>query len=538
MKESLRGSLVTFAAIVFVHAILSIYYWLTDWSFAALLRPSWESFGLVMVLVTWSFVYGRTPRLDVGLRIGLTALMLLFFLLGIGQTFASHEFGYDVILVLHAPFVPVLVGMMYNSEPLGMFIFYMSIIVLGLAAAILGSYVAMGRVARYCAAGHRRRGVVFGLMGVYMLAAGLPLGVNAPLTKEFVHQVDMAVNFDARIQSTAQQISVETAALRRFNPFKALDHKPNIFIFIVESYGEILFEDPDFKRFRDRLIPRLEQESASQGYTVRSRFMLSPVFGGSSWMADSSLLCGVKVHDQRRYHSLASSSVKCLPELLNDAGYYTVMGAANTTYMDEPLERLYPYDDFYHRDLFGYKGTRYGWSFMPDQYVINFVHENAVVPHAGTPTFASYMLTTSHHPWNKIPPYISDWSTIGDGSIYKTLRAKNYRNAFVSGSQFKAGFATSIEYSLDTIRQYLDLLPKDDTLIIILGDHQPREPVAFMKTSSWAVPVHVLSRDPDIVARFEQFGYVEGWAPDPERIDDVGIEQLLLQLLKVYSPPE
>ncbi|GAB4560220.1 MAG: hypothetical protein Tsb0020_06730 [Haliangiales bacterium] len=536
MKELVRGALITLAAVAFLHATLSLYYWLTGWSLVGLARPSWESLGLIAVLALWTFKWPAHERLTRALRVALTTLVLIYFLLGIGQAFASREFGYDVILVLHIPFLPVLLGMMYNTEPLGMFLLYVFVLIAGLTVVIGGSYLAIGRVLRYCDAGNRQRAAVLGLMGAYTLAAGLALGVNPPLTKQLVHQVDMAINFDERIHSTAEQISVETAAFRRSNPIATSPKKPNIFFFIIESYGQVLFEDEDFSAFRDDLVPRMEETLNGQGFHVRSRFLLSPVFGGSSWMADASLMCGVKIHDQRRFESLATSSVRCLPELLNDAGYYTVMGAANTTYIDDVYARLYPYDEFFYKDRLAYQGVRYGWSFMPDQYVINFVHENGVKQNLGQrPVFASYMLTTSHHPWNKIPPFINDWSTIGDGSIYKRLRARSYRNAFVSGSQYKSGFATSIEYALRSIERYLTLLPEDDAIIIVLGDHQPRQPIALKDEDPWAVPIHILSRDRATLDRFAQFGYVDGFAPDPASLDGVGFEQLLLQLLKVFS---
>ena len=46
--------------------------------------------------------------------------------------------------------------------------------------------------------------------------------------------------------------------------------------------------------------------------------------------------------------------------------------------------------------------------------------------------------------------------------------------------------------------------------MVILGDHQPRRPVADMDTDRWTVPVHVASRDRELLERFTRSGYGKG----------------------------
>src|SRR5205085_11885074 len=50
--------------------------------------------------------------------------------------------------------------------------------------------------------------------------------------------------------------------------------------------------------------------------------------------------------------------------------------------------------------------------------------------------------------------------------------------------------------------------------VILLGAHQPQAVVGG-ELQQWTVPVHVLSRDPDLVAPFTSAGYVAGLVPPP-----------------------
>jgi hypothetical protein len=69
--------------------------------------------------------------------------------------------------------------------------------------------------------------------------------------------------------------------------------------------------------------------------------------------------------------------------------------------------------------------------------------------------------------------------------------------------------------------------------VIILGDHQPPGIVSGA-TSPWTVPIHVLSRDPALLAPFARQGYEEGALPP--RTDMVkGMESFLGDFLAGFS---
>lgn len=110
--------------------------------------------------------------------------------------------------------------------------------------------------------------------------------------------------------------------------------------------------------------------------------------------------------------------------------------------------------------------------------------------------------------------------------------------SFPAWLQYKPAYRQSIDYALLTIESYLQRLPADDrSLIIVLGDHQPRRPVASMKKSPWWVPIHVLSRDPGAVDRFGRVGYLPGIIPGRPgpRQAVVPMERFVSELFTAYG---
>jgi len=74
---------------------------------------------------------------------------------------------------------------------------------------------------------------------------------------------------------------------------------------------------------------------------------------------------------------------------------------------------------------------------------------------------------------------------------------------------------------------------KDDTLVIIVGDHQPPGGVTG-SSSGHGVPLHVLSRRRSLVEPFLARGYASGMrpgAPEPRQ----GLETFLFSFLRDFS---
>ncbi len=541
-RAALATGLAVLAALA-VQVVLSAYYWMSDPAPSVALTPVWDAPVVILLLVGFAALgLGRRRWAERTLVIALTVVAFAYFLVGLGQGFALREFGYDVVLRLHIAYVPELFRMMYNAEPLGWFVLYMVLLALGIAAIVAAIYLSLRHLVRYPRGDRRRQvGLAAGVVVATALGAALA-GMNGPVTGEAYTQLDLALNLGRRIDATARGLEIEAAPLRNASPFARRGAaRPTILLFVVESYGMVLFSDEDFADFPGWLGGQGEALTRA-GYHVASKQMTSPVFGGSSWLAGTSLLCGVRISNQKRFKGLMASGVRCLPEFMKEAGYRTVAAAGNLKFHDPDYEGTLPFEQYYIRDDFGYRGPRMGWSFVPDQYVIDFVHRREIQPRlaagaaAEQPLLVTYFLTTSHHPWSVVPPIVPDWSKIGDGSIYDDLEAKEFKgNQFVGGSSYKEAYQATVQYAIQNIAAYLERLPADDrSVVIILGDHQPRRPVARIKDDPWTVPIHVVSRDPAAIDRFARVGFRPGIAPAAEQ-QPSGLEDFLAELFAAHG---
>src|SRR5690606_28175497 len=104
------------------------------------------------------------------------------------------------------------------------------------------------------------------------------VGIYEPLSAEMLHQIDMAMNLEERLDATGQKMAMEASRLRRLNPFKRMQEPPSILLFIVESYGRAMFDDPAFERYQ-RQAEDIDQALAKAGYHIRSKYLTAPVFG-------------------------------------------------------------------------------------------------------------------------------------------------------------------------------------------------------------------------------------------------------------------
>ncbi len=79
---------------------------------------------------------------------------------------------------------------------------------------------------------------------------------------------------------------------------------------------------------------------------------------------------------------------------------------------------FYHYDKLYDRRNVGYRGPKFSYASMPDQYVFLALQRLELAKPDRRPLFAEVDLVSSHTPWTRIPTLI-DWNDVGDGSIFK-----------------------------------------------------------------------------------------------------------------------
>src|SRR6185436_8214988 len=168
-----------------------------------------------------------------------------------------------------------------------------------------------------------------------------------------------------------------------------------------------------------------------------------------------------------------------------------------------PDKRRYlTFDASYFGAAFDYRGPSFGWGTLPDQYVIDFVDRRELSQRAPSgPRFVEYALITSHAPWTRQATVVRDWSAVGDGSVFSSLPIKEHATSWSHLEGASGAYADALVYDLEVLRRYLADRVKDDTLVIILGDHQPPGGVTG-QSNGHGVPIHVLSRKRALVEPF------------------------------------
>jgi phosphatidylglycerophosphate synthase len=377
--------------------------------------------------------------------------------------------------------------------------------VLIVAVALVLPTLATVRLARV-AADHRRHAlqVAGALAAVWVasFAAGARMA-SASAADLAVHEVH-AVQSDLRDQTRfSAELRHDREAAAEL-PMAGLRGK-NVLLVFVESYGRLAVQDSSFSPAVDAVLDAGTQQLAAAGFSARSGWLTSSTFGGGSWWAHATLQSGTFVNTQGRYDELVKSDRLTLASAFGRAGWTTVaLDPSNNRNWPEG-KSFYHYDRVYDRRNVGYRGQTFGFSSMPDQYTL-LAFQRLVLAKAHTrPVFAEIDTTSSHTPWTRVPPFIP-WNDVGDGSIFKRLPVDR------SGlTDTQHGYSTSIVYALRSLFSWVQRYGDRNTVLIVLGDHQPSRVVSGRPGHD--VPISIVAHDPAVLDRIAGWGWDEGLQP-------------------------
>ena len=122
-----------------------------------------------------------------------------------------------------------------------------------------------------------------------------------------------------------------------------------------------------------------------------------------------------------------------------------------------------------------------------------------------------FITQNSHYPFAPLPPLVEDWHTlnsvtdnqgeIDDDAREHAVRRQDYFNA--------------IDYSLRMVVQFILQIGDDDALFVLIGDHQP--PRVSRRADGFDTPIHIISRDPNVIGAFQAQGFTPGlWVDGKE----------------------
>ncbi|MGJ3264042.1 MAG: hypothetical protein ACFE0R_12485 [Salinarimonas sp.] len=421
--------------------------------------------------------------------------------------------------------------------------------VAGLVVALAGLYAALvwglSRLAELFAAAAARRTMLALGAGALALWGGQkafmeglpgwrPVGGSASLTvalqaEGLVVALGRRAAFRADLARDAADGTPDSAL------FAALDGRDVLVVFI-ESYGVTALDTPAYAQVIAPRLAAFEARASEAGFALASGRLVAASAGGQSWLNHASVSSGRFIDDQTLYALFLAESPRTLVDDFSRAGWRTVQSMPAIT-MPWPEGRLLGYDATYEAGDMGYAGPAFYWGIVPDQFALDHLARtelDATELEAGRngstprpPVFAVAALISSHAPWLPVPEVVA-WEELGDGAIYRrwTDGAPEPREVWRDREKVRVQYARSVAHSLDAVAAFVAERIDPDTVVIVMGDHQPA-PLITGEGASRAVPVHVLAPDAALLAPLDALGFAAGAMPPPApRVGDVALPRI------------
>jgi len=293
-----------------------------------------------------------------------------------------------------------------------------------------------------------------------------------------------------------------------------LSETPDVFFVFIESYGSVVYKRPHFTPPYLEMLDALEKSLANDGWSAVSTLSEAPTWGGGSWMSYTSALFGVSVEQQSEYDALKIRY--SVLEYPNTGRYFSSQGYDYVWVV--PINRRLPekreaIDQFFYGadrwitfDTLDYEGPLFGWGpSAPDQFTFGFIQE--FVPQQEQPTFLVYLTQNSHYPWTPLPPVLDDWREFQNLDMQDGVLSEAQRKR-LSWGKLRQNYLQAVDNTLDSLEEFITSLEKKNSVIVLIGDHQP--PVVSHRDDGYGTMVHIISQDVDLLTSFHEYGFVNG----------------------------
>ncbi len=290
----------------------------------------------------------------------------------------------------------------------------------------------------------------------------------------------------------------------------------DVLVVFVESYGRVAVQDSAISGPIDALLDAGTTRLKAAGYDTRSAFLTSPTFGGISWLAHSTLQSGLWIDSQRRYDALVASDRTTLATAFGRAGWRTVVDVPPDNRDWPQGTSFYHYDTIYDSRNVGYRGPKFSYAPVPDQFTLATFRRLELAPKDRGPVMAEIDLVSSHTPWTPLPRLVG-WDELGDGSVYDGMPEKGPPPSAVwpDPAQVQAAYGRSIQYSVSSVLSFLETYRDPNLVVVLLGDHQPSAIVSG-QGAGHDVPITVIAQDPKVIGRISSWGWDVGMRPLPD----------------------
>jgi len=427
---------------------------------------------------------------------------------------APGLYGREVNLYWDSQHLGNVTAMLARAAPTWLILAALSVLLVVVWALFVLSRIALGQLAAAMDRPLARRVLGSLATALLLLYAGQQIAAQPTAVLTFADPVTPAYVRQARFVLAMVGPGAVAPALGPSpdlnSSLAALDGADVLLVF-VESYGAVTFETP---AIADGLVESRADLAAAVQETDRevvTAYVESPTFGGSSWLAHLSLISGVDVRDQYAYTSLMASGRETIINNFSRRGYRTValMPGMRQAW---PEGAFYRFDQIYGRVLLDYKGPEFGWWSIPDQYAlakIDALERNRLTR---SPLFIVFPTSTTHAPFGPVAPYLPDWSRVllKDGFDPADVAQALARRPDLTN--LRPSYVQATAYELQTLAGYLRQHPRDNMVLVAIGDHQPPAAVSG-RDAPWSVPVHVFLRRGPVADRLIAHGFRPGLTP-------------------------
>jgi phosphoglycerol transferase MdoB-like AlkP superfamily enzyme len=294
----------------------------------------------------------------------------------------------------------------------------------------------------------------------------------------------------------------------------SLSKTPDVLFIFLESYGSVVYKRQHFTSPYLEMLEALEKNLAKDGWSAVSTLSEAPTWGGGSWMSYTSALFGVLVDQQSEYDALKKKYSEL--EYPNIGRYFSSQGyeyvwvvpinRRSPAKREAISQRFYGADRWITFDTLHYEGPLFGWGpSAPDQFTFGFIQE--FISQQEQPTFLFYLTQNSHYPWTPLPPVLDDWREFESLDMEDGVLSEAQKKGLSLG-QSRQNYLQAIGNTLDALDEFISSLEKENSVIVLIGDHQP--PAVSRHEDGYGTMVHIISQDVDLLASFNEYGFVEG----------------------------
>ncbi|NMT62812.1 alkaline phosphatase family protein [Marinobacter orientalis] len=438
---------------------------------------------------------GRGKRLLAG-AIGALYAVLAFFALS--DVLVRQSIGRPFNLYLELGTAGSVFDLMKSNLGLGLAL--LIILALAIVFAVLGGYVA--RLLSQLGGGTpARAGQLVTVAGIIAVAVSwLPQStVGLSAARLTAAQIQLAADTHQSTQAFRQHLEDNPGA-GQISPLTGLANT-DVILGFIESYGISAVTDARYRPVIGARLDQMGQALADAGLHIVTGRLRSPVQGGQSWLAHTTLLSGQWIKTQLDYEIFLASDFPTLIDDMDTTGHHTVavMPAITRAW---PEGRAFGYNRIYDSSTMDYRGPALNWVTMPDQYTWSWF-QRRIRDQASTPLFAELALISSHAPWVPVLPVLNDWDAIGDGEIFNQWKDSGEAPASLwrDTERVREHYTRALDYALNVATGYATRHVDNRTLLVLLGDHQAA-PLITGGNASRDVIVHIISADPELLAPF------------------------------------